>query len=267
MNLITFLSDFGTNDGYVGSVKGVILSINPNANVIDISHNIRPYQVAEGAYILNSFFDTYPGGSVHLAVVDPDVGSERLPLIIETTKYLFVGPDNGIFSYIYQREACNIYKIELNKLNKFSQIERNISSTFHARDIFGPVAALLSMGIPADKLGKGCYDKLVSLNKPLIIDRNDIKVDIIWIDHFGNIITNFSVHEYEQIIDREILAIEIKGSIINEIVHSYSSVPEGQLLAIWGSRSFLEISINKGNAAEKLGCIIGKDNIHIKLKI
>ena len=258
MKIITFLSDFGLTDGYVGSVKGAIFSNFPEARVIDITHEIKPFQIEEAAYTLMSYYSFYPKDTVHLAVVDPGVGGKRAPLIIKTANYYLVGPDNGLFSYLYQKEAYTAYEINTN------MFDPNISATFHGRDIFAPVAAKLARGVKPELLGTLFEQKPVDFAKHISEKQTEFEAKIISVDRFGNIITDFSMFEYDAQAAKRIKSISIKDHELKTIKRTYSDVKNGDLLALWGSAGFLEISVNKGNAAEVLKCKVGDNNIRIK---
>jgi S-adenosylmethionine hydrolase len=258
MKVITFLSDFGLTDGYVGSVKGAIFSNFPEARVIDITHEVKPFQIEEAAYTLMSYYSYYPKGTVHLTVVDPGVGGKRAPLIIKTANYCFVGPDNGLFSYIYQKEAYTAFEINTNIFNS------KISTTFHGRDIFAPVAAKLARGVKPELISQLFKGKPVDFAKHITEKQDEFRAKIISIDRFGNIITDFSMFEYEAQSMKRVKSIIIKNQLIKNIKRTYSDVKTGEILALWGSAGFLEISINKGNAAEHLNCNIGENIIRIK---
>jgi len=258
MKVLTFLSDFGLTDGYVGSVKGAIFSYFPEARIIDITHEIKPFQIEEAAYTLMSYYSYFPKDTVHLTVVDPGVGGKRAPLIIKTANYYFVGPDNGLFSYLYQKEAYTAYEINT------EIFDSNISATFHGRDIFAPVAAKLARGVKPELLAHPFQNKPVDFAKHISDKQLDFEAIIISIDRFGNIITDFSVFEYESQSKNQIKNIKINNFTLNSIKRTYSDVKVGELLALWGSAGFLEISINKGNAAEHLKCQIGDSIIRIK---
>ncbi len=260
MKIITFLSDFGLSDGYVGGVKGAIYSNFPDARVIDITHEIKPFQIEEAAYILMSYYSYYPKETVHLTVVDPGVGSSRAALIIKTANYYFVGPDNGLFSYIYQKEAFTAYEINT------KMFAEKISATFHGRDIFAPVAAKLARGVKPDLLAKLYDKKPIDIAEHISEDKNIFKAKIISIDRFGNIITNFSKFEYDTLLSKKIENISLKDHLIFPFRKTYSDVKPGELLALWGSAGFLEISINEGNAAESLQCRMENDIVKIQLK-
>lgn len=258
MKIITLLSDFGLTDGYVGSVKGAIFSNFPEARIIDITHEIKPFQIEEAAYTLMSYYSYYPKDTVHLTIVDPGVGGKRAPLIINTANYYFVGPDNGLFSYLFQKEAYSAFEINTKLFNA------NISATFHGRDIFAPVAAKLARGVKPDLIAHPFKGQPVDFAMHISEKQNEFRAKIISIDRFGNIITNFSMFEYDAQEEKRIINISVNNKLIKTIKKTYSDVEIGELLALWGSAGFLEISINKGNAADSLNVSIGDDNIIIK---
>ena len=234
--VITLLTDFGTADYFVGAVKGAILSVNPSAVIADITHEIPPQDIAAGAFTVFAAYETFPAGTIHVAVVDPGVGSTRRPIIVSANEQFFVGPDNGIFTYIYDREPSHkTFHVTSDRYFRPSP-----SSTFHGRDIFAPVAAALSTGIAPEEFGPEINDavRLPSLDTPLRIIR---------IDRFGNCITN---------ITRELLpsdtSVVINGQTITEFRQFYGEGDKESLFAIWGSAGFLEISMNGGSAAKLL---------------
>jgi S-adenosylmethionine hydrolase len=238
-NLITFLSDFGEQDWFVGTVKGEILKNNNTARIIDITHAVPPHDVKSAAFILQSYYKNYPEGTVHLAVVDPGVGSDRHPIIVQSENYLFVGPDNGIFSYIYT-EQSEVYTIAHSTL---------LSSTFHARDIFGPTAALLARGQAARTFGAR-LNEYTHFEFPRIVrDGKKILGQVVYIDHFGNCITNIpnemKIHD---------LCIGEQQVIVKQ---HYAQGQQDELIAVKGSRGFYEIVINAGSAAACLDATIG----------
>lgn len=241
--IITFTSDFGLEDPFVGIVKGVILSINPSARIVDITHSIGAQDILQGALILRSAYCFFPPGTIHLAVVDPGVGSERYPIVVETQRYIFVGPDNGLLSFAIE-EKFSAYIIE----NANFVLEK-VSQTFHARDIFAPVAGYLSLGIKSSAVGRKLEEiKRLSLPSPSCEERR-ILGEIIGFDHFGNAITNIPE---ELIRDKKVLKIRIGGKIIEKLSFSYAEIPPHTALAILGSSGFLEISVNLGSARSEL---------------
>ena len=243
--IITFLSDFGTRDGYVGSVKGVIKSFRPQIEIIDISHAIEPFNIAMAAYTLLNYYRQYPPGTVHLAVVDPGVGSARKPLMIQSADYHFVGPDNGLFRYIQQREQCKIYELDSTKLSlSFT------GQTFHARDVFAPVAAQLATGTPAEACGRVRQDTNPE-NPVLWIEKgNTIEIKPITCDHFGNIIFGITRDDLAQRGNKIIRQVCFKGFTSSTIQNFYAEKEVGQPLVLWNSQQFLEIAVNQGSAAD-----------------
>ena len=231
--LITLLTDFGTADYYVGAVKGVILSVNPDAVIVDITHEVPAQDIETGAFLLLAAYKTFPRGTVHVAVVDPGVGSTRRPIIVSAADQFFVGPDNGIFTYIEPPHRA--FHVTAEK-----HFRPDPSSTFHGRDIFAPVAAALSTGVSPEEFGPEINDevKLPSLETPL---------RIIHIDRFGNCVTNITRERFEG------KSLSINGRPISALRKFYGEAPEGEIFAIWGSAGFLEISMNGGSAAKVLG--------------
>jgi S-adenosylmethionine hydrolase len=241
--VITLLTDFGTADYYVGAVKGAILSVNPSAVIADITHEIPPQDIAAGAFTLLAVYETFPAGTIHVAVVDPGVGSTRRPIIVSANDQFFVGPDNGLFTYIYDREPSH----RIFHVTAARYFRPSVSSTFHGRDIFAPVAAALSNGIAVEEFGAEINDevRLPSLETPL---------RIIHIDHFGNCVTNIT---RARLPSKKSLV--INGRTISEFREFYGESDRESLFAIWGSAGFLEISVNGGSAAKILGVKCGDE--------
>ena len=230
--VITLLTDFGTADYFVGAVKGAILSVNSNVSIVDITHEIPAQDIEAGAFMLLAAYKTFPRGTIHVAVVDPGVGSSRRPIIVTANDQFFVGPDNGIFSYISAHRTFHVTATEY--------FRPNPSSTFHGRDIFAPVAAALSIGVVPEQLGPEINDEvtLPSLETPL---------RIIHIDRFGNCVTNISREVFEG------KSLSINGRTISALRNFYGEASTGEIFAIWGSAGFLEISVNGGSAVQILG--------------
>jgi S-adenosylmethionine hydrolase len=263
MNKITFLSDFGDQDGYVGAVKGAVYSINPATAVIDISHQITPFHVGEAAYVFATYYDHFPKGTVHLAVVDPGVGSARKGLILQTARYHLVGPDNGLFSYVLQREACTVYEINEKKVAGLARLNRPIHPTFHGRDVFGPAAALISKGIDVRHFGEPYTASPVDFSRHITRPGREIEANIISVDRFGNLISSFSRYEIDQFQGLEISEVSIGGQRLAPLATTYSDVAEGDALALWGSSGFLEIAANRASAAQRFNARAGETTITI----
>ena len=248
MAIITLLTDFGTADGYVGAMKGVILSLNPNARLIDITHDIEPQDVLGGALALSNAAPWFPSGTIHVAVVDPGVGGERKPLLMEWNGQFLIGPDNGLLSLAFPGSKPDaVYH-----LTDRSRFLDRISSTFHGRDIFAPVAGHLSLGVEPHEFGQR-LEQWVEIDIPRPGTKGGrLEGQVIHVDRFGNLITNIRSQDLERSADRETLHISVAGTVISGIRKSYAEVPEGQLLAVMGSRGYLEISQNRGSAAGRL---------------
>ncbi len=248
--VITLTTDFGTGDYFVGVMKGVILSINPDAKIVDISHEISPFNIREGGFLLSNSYSYFPEKTVHLVVVDPGVGSRRRPIIAKTKRYFFVAPDNGILSYIYKKEN-NIEVYEITNSNYFL---KPVSQTFHGRDIFASVAAHISKGISCNEFGKRINDfTSISINEP-VIRKNIMTGEIVCIDRFGNLITNISKEDFESSLlqsKKKKFEIKINNIKIRNISDSYSSAKDKNLGAIWGSHGYLELFSREANAGEK----------------
>ena len=241
MRTITFLSDFGFDDWFVAAVKGEILKLAPDVSIIDITHGIAPFDVRGAAFVLSVVFKNFPQGSIHLAVVDPGVGGERKPLIIQSQGYVFVGPDNGIFSSVLEKDS-KIYEIET---------ESAASSTFHARDVFGPAAARLATGIAPAAIGKQLIDCVRLQGTRPTEKAGTIVGEIVYIDHFGNCITNIPVSS-------EIISLRVSGHSIN-VGKSYDSTSVDVLVCVKGSIGYYEIASYQGNAAEMLKAHVGME--------
>jgi hypothetical protein len=242
--IITLLTDFGHKDHYVGVMKGVILSINPAVNVVDISHHVSPHNVLEGALMLLHSYAFFPAGTIHLAVVDPGVGTERNALLVTSGDYYFIGPDNGVFGLVYG--ALKEYRVFALTNSRFRL--SSPGNTFHGRDIFAPVGAYLSTGVSPAEMGHEVteYTRL-SLPAP-VIKEGRVKGTIIYIDGFGNLITTISRHHIENINKTHRVRIKIGGRTIPQLSETYQSVTKGEVLALIGSSELLEISVREGNA-------------------
>jgi S-adenosylmethionine hydrolase len=263
--IITLLTDFDTKDGYIGAVKGVIKRINPQAEIVDITHGVDSYDVLGAAFALNNFHRYFPKGTIHLAVVDPGVGSLRQPILVKTKDFFFVGPDNGIFSFIYQREDLTDIIVISNK--KYFLAEP--SSTFHARDIFAPVAAYLSLGIKTDEFGPSAKECMKLIIPQPESKGKSLEGEIIHVDRFGNLITNISADLFK----KKHVEIFMGKRKIKGISRSYFEIEETrserseskELGALIGSSGFLELAVNQGSAQKLLKAKVG-DRIRIDFK-
>jgi len=246
-SIITLTTDFGLRDPYVAEMKAVILSIHPNAAIVDISHEIEKFNIRMGAYILASATPYFPKGTIHVTVVDPSVGTKRRPLLIQTKHSYYIGPDNGVLVL-----AANSQRIEhIYEVSNRELMLSKISSTFHGRDIFAPAAAHLANGTQPAEFGPE-IDKIVIPKFAQIIKRNDMLVgEVIHVDGFGNIITNFGEKEVELMKIKHIANVKLRNARLKlRFCKAYANVEPQKPLALIGSHNFLEISINQGNAAK-----------------
>jgi len=253
VSCITLLTDFGLCDEYVGVMKGVIASINPHANVIDICHHITPQNVVQAAYMLWVSHRYFPENTVHVVVVDPGVGSDRHIIALKANDYYFLAPDNGVLTFIINKYNClSVY------LSKSQFYLPHVSNTFHGRDIFAPVAAHLSMDLDILKFGEKILpDQLKKISDLYPVQYQDQLVGkVIMTDRFGNLITNISYKDLQLNTSRT-MSIYLKNIEIQGIASTYTQVKKGGVLAIIGSKGLLEISINCGNAMKDLGIEIG----------
>ena len=252
--VITLTTDFGTSDAYVGVMKGVILDINPNVRVVDITHAVPPQDIHEAAFLIHSAHRYFPNGTIHVIVVDPGVGSDRQAIVYQTDDAFFVCPDNGILTYLLQEIEChgkqpkNVVEIH----NRDYHLP-DVSNTFHGRDIFAPVAAYLSLGVPLVNIGPP-VDNLVRLPVPTLEVSNDKLVgQIIKIDSFGNAITNIAESAFSGFFSGSVYEISVGSVSLRQLNTSYAESEIGTPLAIIGSSGMLEIAINGGSASQVLG--------------
>jgi len=243
-SIITLLTDFGTNDPYTGIMKGVILSINPDTRIVDLCHHVPAQDIPTAGLFLKSAYAFFPDGTIHVAVVDPGVGSNRQPMLIETEKGFFIGPNNGLFSPILSKEKI-VRVITLTSTNYFLQ---NIGSTFHGRDIFAPAAAHLSKGAAPDAFGPALKDPvIIDFPESKILPSGEILGEVLFADHFGNLVTSIDrVCLEKAAINR--FAAEINNIRINRLLSSYAEAEDKQPFFITGSTGLLEISVQNGNA-------------------
>jgi len=250
LGVITLLSDFGLSDGYVASMKGVILSISPRTRIVDISHLIDRHDIANGAFTLASVVEYFPDGTIHLAVVDPGVGTERRGIVIASRRGYFVGPDNGLLIPAAQETGI----LQVREVSEDGVGLDKISRTFQGRDVFAPVAAYLATGGDFKKIGPKVEDVVtLQLPKPTVEDKVIIG-QIIHQDSFGNLITNIETETLREINVKDIIMVELqeeKWTI--RIRPSYGHGEEGEMLATVGGTGFLEISVNQGDASKYTG--------------
>ncbi len=253
--LITLLTDFGNSDYFVSAVKGVILTANPQTRIVDITHDIHPQDVEAAAFTLLAAYSSFPSGTIHVAVVDPGVGSSRRPLLIQTRDRFFVGPDNGIFSYVCDQHVKLGTPPEIFHLTNTKYFRHPVSATFNGRDVFAPVAAALSHGVEAAVLGAKITD-IVRLSplRPETSRDGSIKARVIHIDRFGNCVTNITQEELSAEMIARGAKLQVRRKQI-EYFRSYFAEETGgreKVFGIWGSAGFLEIAARNDSAARLL---------------
>lgn len=258
MKLITLTTDFGLHDEYVGLMKGVILSYTRDITIVDLSHGIPKHDIQHAAYIMQASYPYFPNSTIHIIVVDPGVGSSRGLILLEAADQTFIAPDNGVLTFVIKNNT-NIRAFQIT--NEKLYLDR-VSATFHGRDIMAPVAAQIAAGLAPEKVGPTIpISKLVTIptsDADLLYAEKKIRGSVVSSDHFGNITTNIHFNEFRKIFseeDSEKIRIRIKNHSITSLSASYASVLPGSLLALFGSRGYLEIAINQGNAAGKLQII------------
>ncbi len=261
MSIITLTTDFGLADGYVGTMKGVILGIDPTATIVDISHDIAPQDVREAAYTLYTAYPYFPQGTIHVVVVDPGVGSERRAIALRMPQATFVAPDNGALSYVVAGERVEEIVHLTNPRHHLSPV----SHTFHGRDIFAPAAAHLARGIRLAELGEPLTDIVTfPLPRPQVRPDGVVVGQVIHVDRFGNLTTSIMPKDWTDRLLREGI-IEIKGQSIRGIANNYAEGTPGKLQALIGSSNHLEIAVSGGSAAQSLEAEVG-DEVLLKVE-
>ncbi|HTA45687.1 MAG TPA: SAM-dependent chlorinase/fluorinase [Bryobacteraceae bacterium] len=249
--VITLLTDFGSMDHYVGAMKGVMLGICPTAQFVDVSHEVAPYAIPEGAYTLAQVWQCFPKGTVHLIVVDPGVGSARRPILLEAAGHRFVAPDNGVLTMVF--DAAEKHKVR--HITAVRYFRKPVSRTFHGRDIFAPVAAHVASGLSTIRVGKRIEDYVrLDFGRPIRKGPKAFIGAILKIDRFGNVITNFAS---EQWLKRQPFEMRIGGRAVSHLASNYAEMKAGELFLIGGSAGYLEVSMNQGSAAAALGTRVG----------
>ncbi|MGA9543257.1 MAG: SAM-dependent chlorinase/fluorinase [Candidatus Sulfotelmatobacter sp.] len=256
--IITLTTDFGSNDHFVGTMKGVILEILPEAQIVDICHAVQAFDVLDGALTISQAYSYFPTRTIHVVVVDPGVGTERRPILASCDKYHFVAPDNGVLSLVYAREE----RMHVRHISSEHYYLQPVSNTFHARDIFSPVAAWLAKEVDSQKFGEE-IDDYVRFNapKPKAVDENRLRGVVLKVDRFGNLITNITPKDAPMLFGANAQAFKIiVGSReITEIRNTYAEGAPGEVIAILGSMGFLEIAANRGAAAQLTGASKGNE--------
>jgi len=262
--IVTLTSDFGLNDHFVGTMKGVILNIAPEAKIVDICHSVQPFDILDGALTIVQAYSYFPPGTTHVVVVDPGVGSARRPLLVSTEKHYLVAPDNGVLSLIMDREE----RVRVRHITGQHYFLQPISNTFHGRDVFAPVAGYLAKGVDSAKLGDEISDYVrFSAPKPKAVGEKTLRGVILKVDRFGNLITNFTLPDVPALFQSPPapFKISIGNRDITDLHNTYSDALPNELFGILGSMGYLEIAASRASAAQLLG--VGKGTeVHIVLE-
>ena len=257
--IITLTTDFGLNDHFVGAMKGVLLEILPEAQLVDISHAVQAFDILDGALTISQAYSYFPTGTVHMVIVDPGVGTARRPIILATERYFFVAPDNGVLSLIYAREQ----RINVRHVTAEHYFLQPRSNTFHGRDIFSPVAAYLAKGVDPERLGDEITDYVrFGVPRPKPIDERTLRGVVLKVDRFGNLVTNITPPDIPKLFESAAPAFKIavgtKGQV-TRICANYAEGGPGEAFGILGSMGFLEIATNRGSAYQLLGAGKGSE--------
>lgn len=248
---VTLLTDFGLRDPYVAIMKGVMVGICPRIQFVDITHDIAPQAVAEGARILAHSWSWFPPGTLHLAVVDPGVGTTRRPLVVEAGSHIFVGPDNGILSGALQRPGACAFELKA----EHYRLPR-VSATFHGRDIFAPAVAWLARGVPASEMGDPVWDALqLNLSVARMGPEGGVG-EVVHVDNFGNLITNIRGEDAAAWLGKG-GKVTVGGEVFTHLARTYAEAGPGELLLLVDSNGDLEVAVRGGSAAQKLGVVAG----------
>ena len=247
--VITLTTDYGTSDHLVGVLKGVILRILPNAAIVDINHHVVPFDVLDGALTIAAAYRYFPARTVHVVIVDPGVGTARRPILVTADQYYFIAPDNGVLSLIYEREPSVLVR----HITAEHYFLNPVSNTFHGRDIFAPVAAWLAKSLQTESMGEEISDYLkFALPRPKAVGSAK-KGLVLRVDAFGNLVTNFTAEDLPPAGANGQIKLQVAGKPVEKLAQTFAQGAAGEPVAIVGSSGFLEIAVNKGQAARVLG--------------
>ncbi len=251
--IITLLTDFGTRDAYVASMKGVILGLNPAAALVDLTHEVPPQDLRAGALVLKSVFPYFPPGTIHLAVVDPGVGSARRALAAKAGGQYWVGPDNGLFHLIFAGRT----DLEIVSLENPAYFLPQVSATFQGRDLFAPVAAHLSLQVALSELGPVVTDPVRLAWPEPLFSSEIIKGEVIHVDRFGNLVSNIAADDFHSWLQGGDFRLEVGPASLTRLHRTYGEARPGEVLALMGSHGYLEIACARGSAAARLAAKAG----------
>ena len=250
--IVTLTTDFGSSDAFVGAMKGVILAVNPEVELVDISHDIRPYDVMEAAYVVAQAYRYFPPRTIHLVVVDPGVGTARRPLLVSADRYMFVAPDNGVLSVVYSREE-SLFVRHITASHYFLE---PVSNTFHGRDLFAPIAGWLSRQVETDKFGELITDYTkFALPLPKRVNEKLVKAIVLRVDRFGTLMTNLTPADLPELFREKPAEFKMtvgKGEV-TQWKTAYADGAQGEPIASLGSSGYIEIAANKASASQALG--------------
>jgi hypothetical protein len=245
--LITLTTDFGASDHFVGTMRGVILAVNPAAQLVDLCNAVNSFDVLDGALTIAQAYRYFPAETIHLVVVDPGVGSQRRPLLVQTAKHYFLAPDNGVLSLVIEQEE----RVLVRHITASHHFLQPVSNTFHGRDIFAPCAGWLSKGVDPEKFGDEITDyKRFALPKPKPIAERTLKGSVLKVDKFGNLITNLSTENAPALFAADAkVNIKVGQAVVTAIRCTYAEGQAGEVFAVLNSMGLLEIACNRGSAA------------------
>ena len=253
--IITLTTDFGTSDHLAGTMKGVILNINQAARIVDLNHCVTPFDILDGALCIANAYKYFPPRTIHVIVVDPGVGTDRRPLLVSGEKQYFIAPDNGVLSMIYERESCTVRHITAEHyfLNP-------VSPTFHGRDVFAPTAGWLSKAFQTEAFGEVITDFVRFTMPKAKPSGQSIKGVVMRVDAFGNLMTNLTTVDVPAASAASgAIKLAVNGKEITRFVQTFGSGSPGEPVALFGSAGYLEIAVNRGNAARTLGANRGAE--------
>ncbi|HEX6502186.1 MAG TPA: SAM-dependent chlorinase/fluorinase [Terriglobales bacterium] len=257
-SIVTLTTDFGLQDHFVGTMKGVMIDINPDVKFVDICHAVQPFDVFDAALTIAQAYSYFPTSTVHMVIVDPGVGTARRPIVVSTEKHLFVAPDNGVLSLIYDRED----RISVRTISADHYFLQPLSNTFHGRDIFSPISAYLSKGVDPARMGEEVTDYVrFSAPRPKPTENGALRGVVLKVDRFGNLITNITALEAPWLFQAEPQAFKITVGKreITQVRSAYADGAPGEVFAIIGSMGFLEIAANRGAASKLVEASKGTD--------
>ena len=258
-NLISLTTDFGEADYFVPAVKGAIYSINPAVEIVDLTHSIPPHDIYAAAFVLLCCYRDFPKDTLHLVVVDPGVGSARRPIMVMTDDYKFIGPDNGVFSYIYQREPVN----RIVHFTAEHYFRHPVSNTFHGRDVFGPCAGYVSKLVDWRMMGEEISDPVrFNTPTPVVVSEKEIRGTVIHVDRYGNLITNITAAELPEDRARAGIRVKVGKHEATRFLTHFAEASQNELFAYFGSTGFLELAMPRQSAAR---AVEGKRGLEVEV--